>query len=66
MLRRLAALPRRQRAVMVLRCYEHMPDDEIAEILGISASTVRVHAARALSTLRQAVIATRTGSGTRG
>ncbi|MDF2707871.1 MAG: polymerase subunit sigma-24 [Nonomuraea muscovyensis] len=48
----LAALPRRQRAVLVLRYYEDLPDEEIAEILGISRGTVRSQAFRALATLR--------------
>ncbi|WP_427886547.1 SigE family RNA polymerase sigma factor [Kribbella sp. GL6] len=49
----LARLPRKQRAVMVLRYYEDLPDAEIAELLGVAAATVRSNAARALSTLRQ-------------
>ncbi|MFI6908304.1 SigE family RNA polymerase sigma factor [Nonomuraea sp. NPDC050394] len=48
----LATLPRRQRAVLVLRYYEDLPDDEIAVILGISRGTVRSQAFRALATLR--------------
>jgi RNA polymerase sigma-70 factor (sigma-E family) len=48
----IARLPRRQRAVIILRYYEDMPDDEIAEWLGCAPSTVRVHALRALRTLR--------------
>ncbi|MET7833248.1 SigE family RNA polymerase sigma factor [Micromonospora sediminicola] len=47
-----AALPPRQRAVLVLRYYEHRSDDEIAELLGISRGTVRSQAARALDKLR--------------
>ena len=49
---RLAALPRRQRAVLVLRFYEGLDDPEIAAVLGIAASTVRSTASRALATLR--------------
>ncbi|GAA3569537.1 SigE family RNA polymerase sigma factor [Nonomuraea rosea] len=48
----LATLPRRQRAVLVLRYYEDLSDQEIAEILGISRGTVRSQAFRALHTLR--------------
>jgi RNA polymerase sigma-70 factor (sigma-E family) len=48
----LAKLPRRQRAVLVLRYYQDLPDTEIAELLGCSAGTVRSHASRALSALR--------------
>jgi RNA polymerase sigma-70 factor (sigma-E family) len=50
--RRLAVLPRKQRAVVVLRYYEGLTDNEIADVLGCRASTVRTHAARALATLR--------------
>jgi RNA polymerase sigma-70 factor (sigma-E family) len=49
---RLAALPRRQRAVLVLRYYEGLDDREIAETLRCAQSTVRAHAARGLAALR--------------
>lgn len=45
-------LPPKQRAVLVLRYYEDLPDAEIARILGISPGTVRSQAARALDKLR--------------
>ena len=48
----LAKLPRRQRAVLVLRYYEELPDAAIAEILGCAPGTVRSTASRALATLR--------------
>jgi RNA polymerase sigma-70 factor (sigma-E family) len=48
------ALPPRQRVVIALRYLADLPDGEIAEALGCSPSTVRVHAARALATLRVA------------
>ena len=48
----LAKLPRRQRAVVVLRYYEDLPDREIAEIIGCRPATVRGYAARALRALR--------------
>ena len=48
----LARLPRRQRAVLVLRYYEALSDAEIAEVLGCAPGTVRGYAARALATLR--------------
>ncbi|MFD7153796.1 SigE family RNA polymerase sigma factor [Kribbella sp. NPDC059898] len=51
--RLLAKLPRKQRAVLVLRYYEDLPDAEIAELLGVAAATVRSNAARALATLRE-------------
>jgi RNA polymerase sigma-70 factor (sigma-E family) len=53
--RLLGQLPRQQRAVLVLRFYEDLPDDEIAAVLGCSASTVRSNAARGLASLRAAV-----------
>jgi RNA polymerase sigma-70 factor (sigma-E family) len=48
----LAALPARQRAVLVLRYFADLPDAEIAEVLGCSVATVRSQAARALAKLR--------------
>ncbi len=45
-------LPRRQKAVLVLRFFEDLPDIEIAELLGCSTGTVRSHASRALAALR--------------
>jgi RNA polymerase sigma-70 factor (sigma-E family) len=50
--RLLATLPRQQRAVLVLRFYEDLPDREIAQTLGCSEPTVRSNASRALATLR--------------
>ncbi|OLF16789.1 SigE family RNA polymerase sigma factor [Actinophytocola xanthii] len=52
MWQRLAGLPRRQRTVLVLRYYEQFDDAEIAELLGCARATVRAHAHRALTTLR--------------
>jgi RNA polymerase sigma-70 factor (sigma-E family) len=51
----LARLPRRQRAVLVLRYYEDLADAEIATILGCRESTVRSQAARGLAALRATV-----------
>jgi RNA polymerase sigma-70 factor (sigma-E family) len=48
----LAGLPRQQRAALVLRYYEDLPDAEIAEALGCSVGTARGYISRALSTLR--------------
>jgi len=53
MWRLLAALPRKQRAVLVLRFYEDLPDAEIAGVLGCRQTTVRVHASRGLVRLRR-------------
>lgn len=46
-------LPARQRAVLVLRHYEGLPDEEIAELLGSAPVTVRSNASRGLATLRR-------------
>ena len=48
----LGKLPRRQRAVLVLRYYEDRHDTEIAELLGCTPGTVRGYASRALAALR--------------
>lgn len=50
--RLLATLPRKQRAVLVLRFYEDLSDQEIAGVLGCSHATVRSQASRALAALR--------------
>jgi RNA polymerase sigma factor (sigma-70 family) len=52
----LAALPRRQRAALVLRFYEDLPDADIAEILGCAIGTVRSSISRALTTLRTELV----------
>lgn len=49
---RLDALPPKQRAVLVLRYYEDLPDREIAAVLGCPVGTVRSHASRGLAALR--------------
>jgi RNA polymerase sigma-70 factor (sigma-E family) len=51
----LRRLPRRQRAVLVLRYYEDLSDTQIAEVLGCAPATVRSQATRALATLRATV-----------
>ncbi len=48
----LTTLPRKQRAVVVLRYYECLSDEEIADVLNITRGTVRSQAARALDKLR--------------
>jgi RNA polymerase sigma-70 factor (sigma-E family) len=45
-------LPPRQRAVIVLRYYEDLDDEQIAEVLTCQVSTVRSNIARALASLR--------------
>lgn len=50
--RLLGGLPRRPRAVLVLRYYEGFDDAGIAELLGVAPSTVRATASRALAALR--------------
>ncbi|WP_249998559.1 SigE family RNA polymerase sigma factor [Actinoplanes sp. M2I2] len=57
----LAGLPRAQRAVLVLRFYEDLPDDEIARTLGCAESTVRAHASRALARMRTTLAERRVG-----
>lgn len=52
LLAELGKLPRRQRAVLVLRYYEGLSDHEIAEVLGCTPGTVRGYASRAIATLR--------------
>jgi RNA polymerase sigma factor (sigma-70 family) len=47
------ALPRRQRAVIVLRYYEDLTEAAIAEALGCSRGTVKSQASAALSALRR-------------
>jgi RNA polymerase sigma-70 factor (sigma-E family) len=55
--RGLAALPDRQRAVLVLRFYEDLPDRVIAELIGAKEATVRSLAARGLTYLRSSAAA---------
>lgn len=48
----LAALPRRQREVVVLRYLADLPEEVVATTLGLSNGTVKSHASRGLSSLR--------------
>jgi RNA polymerase sigma-70 factor (sigma-E family) len=57
----LGTLPRRQRAVVVLRYYEDLSEEETAAALGISCGTVKSTASRALAVLRSHPDLSRTG-----
>jgi RNA polymerase sigma-70 factor (sigma-E family) len=52
LLRALAQIAPRRRAVLVLRYYEDLSEDMIASTLGVSVGTVKSQAARGLSDLR--------------
>lgn len=52
MWRAVSALPPRQRAVLVLRYYEDLSEQQIADALGCRPGTVKSQAAAALATLR--------------
>ena len=54
LLRALAALPPRQRAVLVLRYFDDLSEVETADMLGCSLGTVKSQAARGLARLRTA------------
>jgi RNA polymerase sigma-70 factor (sigma-E family) len=49
----LARLPQRQRAVLVLRYFEDLPEAEVASLLGCSPGSVKTHTHRGLRTLRE-------------
>lgn len=52
MIASLAALPTRQREVLVLRYYADLSEAQIADALDISPGSVKAHAHRGLNTLR--------------
>ena len=56
LLRSLAALPPRQRAVLVLRYFDELSEVETARMLGCSLGTVKSQAARGLARLRDAAV----------
>jgi RNA polymerase sigma-70 factor (sigma-E family) len=62
LLRALAGLPPRQRAVLVLRYFCDLPEAEIAAALGCSTGTVKSQASRALAKLREMSEAGREGA----
>ena len=49
----LASLPRQQRAALVLRYCEDLPEAEVAVLLGCTEGTVKTHAHRGLRALRE-------------
>ena len=50
----LSGLPKRQRAMVVLRYYEDLSEAETAEVMGVSVGTVKSTTSRALAKLRDA------------
>jgi RNA polymerase sigma-70 factor (sigma-E family) len=58
----LAALPRQQRAVVVLRYWEDLPETEVAALLGCSVGTVKSTASRGVARLRQVMSRTDTSA----
>jgi RNA polymerase sigma factor (sigma-70 family) len=46
-------LPRKARAVVVLRYYEQLTEAETAQLLGISVGTVKSQSSRAMALLRE-------------
>jgi RNA polymerase sigma-70 factor (sigma-E family) len=61
--RLMAALPHRQRSVLVLRYYEDLDDATIAAVIGCGEATVRTHAMRGLNALRVRYAAMARGTG---
>jgi RNA polymerase sigma-70 factor (sigma-E family) len=54
----LRRLPMRQRCVLVLRYFNDMTEDEVADVMNVSVGTVKSTASRALARLRGLVPAT--------
>ena len=53
LLRSLRQLPKRQRAVVVLRYFDGYTEGQVAKLLGCSVGTVKTHAHRGLRRLRE-------------
>lgn len=53
----LALLPRQQRTVVVLRYYQDLSEQQVADLLGVSVGAVKSAASRGLATLRSARLA---------
>jgi RNA polymerase sigma-70 factor (sigma-E family) len=53
----LAGLPRRQRAVVVLRYFDDLTEPQAARVLGCSVGTVKSQTAKALAKLRTSILA---------
>ena len=49
----LRSLPARQRAVLVLRVFEDLPEAQVAQVLGCAPGTVKSTLARAVARLRE-------------
>jgi RNA polymerase sigma factor (sigma-70 family) len=49
-------LPPRQRQVLYLRYRSDLPFDDIADVVGITASAARSHATQAMATLRRRLL----------
>jgi RNA polymerase sigma-70 factor (sigma-E family) len=61
----LLGLPKRQRAVVVLRYFDDLTEQETAKLLGVSVGTVKSQASRALAALRvDAALVDRRDAGT--
>lgn len=52
LVRALAQLPRQQRATVVLRYYQDLPEQDVAHALNCSVGSVKTHASRGLARLR--------------
>jgi RNA polymerase sigma factor (sigma-70 family) len=51
----ISRLPRRQQEVIALRYLADMPEDQVAEVLGLNPGTVKQHASRGRAALRVAL-----------